>query len=459
MTVNLAAPTPAQIRAAEIVARLERIPTNWWHVRARIYVGIATFFDAFDLLAIASAMPVLAGLWRLTPAQIGYIISAAFVGQIFGAFFFGWFAERFGRLSGLRWSVLVLSLASLACAFSWAFWPLVVSRFIQGIGLGGEVPVSGAYIAEIAKAERRGRFFLLYEMIFGIGIIVAGLIGLWLVPRFGWQAMFVIGALPAMLALVMRRVLPESPRWLLTHGRAAEAEAVVADMEAFAVGRGHILPPPGRATIRPRLQHARLSELFQGIYLRRTLLLWACWFCTFFIVYGSTTWLPAIYRTVFKVDLQTALLLGTANGIGGIIGDLGVAYLIDYLGRRLWYSLAFFLGALPLILLWFLGAPDPITVAVLCTTSYMFLGSNAVSLLLYTGELYPTRMRALGTSIASVWARIASSVAPIVVGMTIVDFDIATVFLMFAGVSLLGAAIAGVFAVETRRRVLEEVSP
>ncbi len=444
--------------AGELLARLERIPQAGWHVRARMVVGVATFFDAFDLLAIASALPVLAGRWHLAAPQIGAIISAAFIGQIAGAIFFGWFSEKFGRLAGLRWTVLIFSLASLACAAATNADTLFAARLIQGFGLGGEVPVAGAYISEIARADKRGKFFLLYEMLFGIGITCAGLMSIWIVPRFGWQAMFVIGALPAAVGIGLRRLLPESPRWLIGKQRLEEARAAIATIEAHVIARGITLPAPLRVP-EPRQEQTRLLELFSGPYLRRTLMIWSAWFCTYFIVYGETTWLPTIYRTIYHLDLHTALLLGTANGVASLTGDLLVAFMIDIVGRRVWYALAFLLGALPLIVLWRLGAPDPITVFALSAVSYVFIGSNAVSLVLYTGELYPTRMRALAGSIATVWARIAASVSPVLVGWTIDGFNIAAVFAMFALVSILGAVLCGLAGTETRRRVLEDVSP
>jgi MFS family permease len=194
-----------------IVARLERLPTSWWQVKARIIVGVATFFDAFDALAIASVLPVIVPLWKLTPPQIGLMISAGFLGQLLGALLFGWIAERYGRMTAMVWSIALFAVMSLACAFAWDYDSLLVLRTIQGIGLGGEVPVAAVFISELAKAQGRGRFVLLYELVFPIGLVAASLTGLWVVPHLGWQYMFVIGALPALLALVLRSLLPGIP--------------------------------------------------------------------------------------------------------------------------------------------------------------------------------------------------------------------------------------------------------
>src|SRR5437773_709614 len=148
----------------DIVARLERLPTSWWQVRTRIIVGVATFFDAFDALAIASVLPVIVPLWKLTPPQIGFLISAGFLGQLVGALLFGWIAERYGRMTAMVWSIALFALMSLVCAFAWDYDSLLVFRTIQGIGLGGEVPVAAVFISELTRAQGRGRFVLLYEI-------------------------------------------------------------------------------------------------------------------------------------------------------------------------------------------------------------------------------------------------------------------------------------------------------
>src|SRR5713226_6719424 len=255
----------------DIVARLERLPTSWWQVKARIIVGVATFFDAFDALAIASILPVIVPLWKLTPPQIGVMISAGFAGQLLGALLFGFIAERFGRMTAMIWSIALFAVMSLVCAFAWDYDSLLVFRVIQGIGLGGEVPVAAVFISELAKAKGRGRFVLLYELVFPIGLVAASLAGLWVVPHLGWQYMFAIGALPALLALALRWLLPESPRWLAVHGRDAEAEAAMSLIERETqTATGQPLPQP-LPIVATSDKPASWSDLFGPFYLRRTL--------------------------------------------------------------------------------------------------------------------------------------------------------------------------------------------
>lgn len=217
----------AENAASDLLARLEQVPASRWFVIARVVMGSATFFDAFNALSIAFVLPILVPLWHITPPEIGILIGASYVGQIIGAFAFSWGAERYGRIPCAAAATAIYAVLSLACAVAWSFNVLLALRFIQGIGVGGEMPVAATYISELSKAHGRGRFFLLYEMIFPIGLMATGQIGAWLVPLMGWQIMFLIGGIPGLVIALMLLRLPESPRWLIGRGRLAAAETVV----------------------------------------------------------------------------------------------------------------------------------------------------------------------------------------------------------------------------------------
>jgi MFS transporter, putative metabolite:H+ symporter len=449
-----------------IVARLERLPTSWWQIKTRIIVGVATFFDAFDALAIASILPVIVPLWKLTPQEIGFMISAGFVGQLLGALLFGWIAERYGRMTAMIWSIALFAVMSLVCAFAWDYNSLLAFRTLQGIGLGGEVPVAAVFISELAKAKGRGRFVLLYELVFPIGLVAASLIGLWVVPRFGWQYMFVIGALPAFLALALRRLLPESPRWLAVHGRDAEAEAAMALIEAETQkATGAPLPPP-QPVVATLNKPASLADLFGPLYLRRTLVVWVIWFSAYFVNYGLSIWLTTVYRTVFQLPLDVSLRYGLITQAVGLIGTLICALAIDHVGRRPWFALSFAAAALSLAGLAMSPNPTAEHVLISMTIAYFFISTINIGVYLYTPELYPTRVRALGVGTATAWLRLASIIGPSVVGMMIGARltpaqipDLPKVFLAFAAVAAIAAVVTAIFAVETKGRVLEEASP
>ena len=442
----------------DIVARLERLPTSWWQVKARIIVGVATFFDAFDALAIASVLPVIVPLWKLTPPEIGVMISAGFLGQLLGALLFGWIAERYGRMNAMVGSIALFGVMSLACALAWDYRSLLVLRTIQGIGLGGEVPIAAVFISELAKAQGRGRFVLLYELVFPVGLVAASLLGLWVVPHLGWQYMFVIGALPALLALVLRSLLPESPRWLAVRGRNAEAEAGMSLIETETQKATGQPLPPVKPVVSTSDKGASWSDLFGPFYLRRTLVVWVIWFAAYFVNYGLTIWLPTLYRTVFKLPLDVSLRYGLITQAVGLLGTLICALAIDHVGRRLWFAVSFAAATLALAALALLPAPTAEQVLTFMTIAYFFISSINIGVYLYTPELYPTRVRALGVGAATAWLRFASMIGPTVVGMMLAG-GLPSVFVTFAIVAAIAAVITGVFAVETKGRVLEEASP
>jgi MFS transporter, putative metabolite:H+ symporter len=445
---------------AQLVARLERLPVTRRLLLLRVIVGIATFFDAYTVLAIAFAMPQLVSEWKLTPTQVGMIISAGYVGQLFGAVLFGLLAEKIGRLKTLFITILLFVSMDVACLFAWSGVSMMAFRFLQGVGTGGEVPVASAYINEFIGAEKRGRFFLLYEVIFPVGLMFAGMVGFFLVPVYGWKAMFIVGLVPSVLTIPLRWFMPESPRWLASKGRMAEADAVVKMLENDATRHGATLRQPVVRPVDPRATaRSDWRELFRGIYLKRTLTIWGLWVCVYMINNGLVTWLPTLYRQVFQLPLQTSLAYGWTTSAVGVVASIICALLIDKVGRKPWYATAFLLATVPLLTLAWLGATSAIEVLIFATAAYAVLQTVAFSLYLYSAELYPTRLRAVGTGFGSAWLRAGSSVGPVLVGTIVADLGIQYVFAAFAAVALVGGLVTLMFAIETKGRVLEELSP
>jgi putative MFS transporter len=445
---------------AELVARIERLPVTRRLMLLRVVVGIATFFDAYTVLAIAFAMPQLVTEWKLTPTDVGMIISAGYVGQLFGAVVFGALAERIGRLRTLFITIVLFVSMDVSCLFAWSGASMMAFRFLQGVGTGGEVPVASAYINEFIGAEKRGRFFLLYEVIFPVGLMFAGMVGFFLVPVYGWKAMFIVGLVPSVLTIPLRWFMPESPRWLAAKGRIAEANAVVKLLEDDATRRGVILREPvARAVEAAAAARSDWHELFKGIYLSRTLMIWGLWVCAYTINNGLVTWLPTLYKQVFQLPLQTSLAYGWITSGVGVVASVVCALAIDRVGRKPWYATAFLLATLPLLLLAALGATSAIEVLILATLAYAVLQTIAFSLYLYSAELYPTRLRAVGTGFGSAWLRAGSSIGPMLVGWIVGGLGIRYVFAAFAAVALVGGLVTMRFAIETKGRVLEELSP
>lgn len=445
---------------ANISARLERLPVTKQVFWARNIIGAATFFDGYTVIAIAYAMPVLAKEWSLTSAQIGMIFSAGYLGQLFGALIFGWLAERIGRMKVLTFTILLFVAMDVACLFATSAVAMIAFRFIQGIGTGGEVPVASAYINELIGSKKRGKFFLLYEVMFLLGLVGAGVIGYFLVPVYGWKAMFAVGLVPAALLIPLRFFLFESPRWLASKGKFAEADRIVSRLENSVLKAGKTLAPPVEVPhIQPPNAAQGWRELFSGMYFKRSLVIWAMWFGAYMVANGLITWLPTLYRQHFNLPLETSLAYGFITSAVGVVAAVICALLIDKVGRRRWYIGALFLGAIPLAVLALTGATTPIQILVLAGLGYAMIQTVTFSLYLYSAELFPTRLRALGTGIGSAWLRLGSAMGPLVVGMAVSGAGVHYVFGVFSVVLLITGCITAMFAIETKGRILEELSP
>ncbi|HXQ50251.1 MAG TPA: MFS transporter [Stellaceae bacterium] len=444
----------------QIAARIERLPISAWHARIGVVVCAGFFFDAFDIMTLAYALPVLVGRWHLAPGEIGTAISIGFIGQIFGALFFGWLAEKKGRVPSAVATVLLYALMSLACAFAWNLPSMMVMRFIQGWGIGGTIPVLATYINEFANSRRRGRFVLCYQCAFSIGLPMTAWIGNWVVPHLGWEWMFIIGALPALIVLPMARMLPESPRWLANHGRNEEANRVLARIEGI-ISHGGAKPLPPIPTGMPQVPRndTHVGDLFRGIYLKRTLTVWTLWFCTYVITYGMLTWLPTIWRTVYHMSVEEALHYQSIYALIAAPGFIVTISLIDSIGRRRMFLLGLGVGAALMLALASLDNPAPMTLLLMLSMSQLAVGMLALALSTYTAELYPTELRALGGGFGNAWLRLGGTAGPAFIGAMLPVFGLKGIFASFGVLLAFGAVVCFLFAIETGGKVLEHLSP
>jgi putative MFS transporter len=260
------------------------------------------------------------------------------------------------------------------------------------------------------------------------------------------------------LILFLRRVLPESPRWLATAGRFAEAETAIAEIERQTVkATGQPLPPPETA-ITVEAKRASLADLFGPVYLRRTLVVWLIWFTSYLVNYGLAIWMPTVYRTVFKLPLDVSLRYGLITTAIGFIGSATAAFTIDYIGRKTLFAGAFFGAAAALLMLSTISNPTSEQVLIYITIAYFFVTTINLAVYLYTPELYPTRVRALAVGTATAWLRLASMIGPTTVGYLIAS-GLQSVFLSFGLIVLVTAIVTALFAVETKKRLLEQLSP
>jgi putative MFS transporter len=438
--------------ATAIAARIDRMPIARWHARLIALLGGAHLFDAFDATALAFVLPVLVGLWHLTPTQAGVLIAASYAGQLIGSVLGGMIAERIGRLAALRLALVLLALGSLACAAAPSYLVLIILRIVQGIGLGGELPSAATYMNEVSPMRYRGRMVVAIQMLFAVGAFGSAIIATLLIPRFGWRSMFVVGAAPILIALLLRRLLPESPVWLWANGRAADAEASIRRIECHVFGADP--PPLSSVSLSAPSSAARrgpgIAALLAPEFRRASLSAWVTGFCMSTVGYGLIGWMPTIYHTVYHLSIRTSLRYSVASGGMSLAGAVLSLLLIDRLGRRNTLTLGF-AGSAVCVGVLAAGA------AVLAPVQVMLLASAAIALLAlplsgfytYVPELYPTSIRALGMGVASAWIRVASIVGPPIIGVMLSFGSIRLVFLMMLVSALTGAASVYLFGGRT----------
>jgi len=237
------------------------------------------------------------------------------------------------------------------------------------------------------------------------------------------------------------------------------SESAQTNNAAQALGLNIALP-----TTTPNQRHAPDREVNpeevrqEAVYLRRTLIVWVLWASAYFITNGLNNWMPTLYNRVYGLSLDQALRAGTLTNVAQVIILLGCAFAIDRVGRRRWMTVCFMLGAVLLAVLGSFASGSVAAVITLVTISYGIVGSVNAVLYLYTPEIYPTRMRPIGTGAATCWLRLASAAGPVLVGYLVAQSGTAAVFLMFAAAGVVGA-IAATAMLETRNRPLEEIAP
>lgn len=279
-----------------ILERLEALPVGSFQYKLLMVTGLGWLFDSMDTGLIAFVLPVLTKDWGLSPAQAGWIGSIGLIGMALGAVLAGTVADRIGRKKVFTITVLLYSISTGLCALAWSYESLLVFRFLVGFGLGGELPVAATLMSEYAPSHLRGRFIVLLESFWGVGWLVAACIAYLLIPRFGWQIAFVIGTIPALYVFLIRLHMPESVRYLISHGRIDEAKDIILELER----KLHVESRPFDSKLspaeleQPKAAATSFATLWTKPFRTRTVMLWLAWFGIVFSYYGIFMWLPSI---------------------------------------------------------------------------------------------------------------------------------------------------------------------
>lgn len=434
----------------DLVSRIQRLPIGRFHYTLLVVIGLGWMFDAMDTGLISFILAKMAEDWGMTASEKGWVVSIGFIGMAIGAICSGALADRIGRKSVFAATLVIYSLATAACAFAPNLTWLLVFRFIVGLGLGGQLPVAVTLVSEYIPAHVRGRFIVLLESFWGLGWLCAALVAYFIIPKFDWHMAFLIGGLPALYAIVIWKMVPESIPYLVHRGRLDEAQALVkkierqCGVEVIEIFQAHTVSEKPKVSF---------TELWSGVFARRTLMLWLIWFGIVYSYYGIFTWLPSLlvkqgYSIVQSFEYVLIMILAQLPGY------IAAAWLVEKLGRK--FTLAGFIGMCALSA-YFFGQSDSVTEIVVwgCILSFFNLGAWGV-LYTYTPEQYPTYIRAFGSGWAAAIGRIGGIVAPLAVTqLMVLNNGFSYVFSMFTMVLIAVALVVLFLGEETKGKRLE----
>jgi MFS family permease len=465
------------IAETDIPARLDRLPWGRFHTLVVVALGITWILDGLEVTLAGSVAGALrqSPVLQLSSTDIGFVGSAYLAGAVLGAIFFGWLTDRLGRKKLFFITLAVYLVATAATAFSWSVWSFAFFRFVTGAGIGGEYAAINSTIQELVPARVRGWTDLVINGSFWVGAAAgaAGSIVLLdpsLLPvDMGWRVAFLIGALLALVVFFMRVWLPESPRWLITHGRAAEAEAVVAGIEERFRRDGHELAPGPFPRIRLRARsHTPLSEVVSTLFhvhRQRTYVGLALMASQAFF-YNAIFFTYALVLTDFygvRADHVGWYILPFAAG--NFLGPVFLGRLFDTIGRRPMIAFTYAMSGVLLAATGWLFAHDLVSVTTLTAcwmVIFFFASSAASSAYLTVSETFPLEIRALAIAIFyAIGTGVGGIAGPLLFGALIQTGSRWSVFagyLLGAALMLGAAVVAAAWGVAAERKPLEAVA-
>lgn len=461
----------------DIPARLDRLPWGRFHNLVIVALGITWILDGLEVTlagALAGALKTSPTL-QFTNTDIGIASSAYLAGAVSGAIFFGWLTDRLGRKKLFFITLAVYLVATGATAFCWNLWSFCLFRFLTGAGIGGEYTAINSTIQELIPARVRGWTDLVINGSFWIGAAIGAVGSIVLLdpshfgPDTGWRIAFFIGALLGLVILFMRLWLPESPRWLMTHGRAAEAEAVVAGIEDSFRTRGYTLVETALPKVRLRARsHTPLSEVFHTLFHRhrgRALVGLSLMVSQAFF-YNAIFFTYALVLTDFyaiKADDIGWYMLPFAAG--NFLGPLLLGRLFDTVGRRPMIAFTYGISGILLAITGYLFAQEVLTargLTVAWMVVFFFASAAASSAYLTVSETFPLEIRALAIAVFyAVGTGIGGVAGPALFGALIESGSRVSVFggyLLGTALMLAAAVIVLLWGVAAERKPLEAVA-
>jgi MFS family permease len=460
----------------DLPARLDRLPWSRWHARAVLALGITWILDGLEVTLVGSVAGVLRepGTLHLSDSQIGAAASAYLAGAIAGALVFGRLTDTLGRRRLFFVTLSVYLAATLMTGLSIGFASFTFWRALTGAGIGGECAAVNSAIDELMPARVRGRVDLIVNSTYWIGTALGAastifLLDPRLVPTFlGWRLAFVLGAALGGSVLVVRRHLPESPRWLLLHGRIDEAERVVTAIEADIAREKGPLPAPGppvRMKAHGAIGFGEIAHILFKRYRRRTILGLSLMASQAFAYNAIFFTYALVLSRFYQVRAHDVGLYLLPFAVSNLLGPIALSHLFDTVGRRIMIALTYGSAGILLAItgvLFAAGQLTAVTQTVLWCGVFFVASAAASSAYLTVSELFPVELR--GMAIAFFYAvgtAVGGLGAPALLGALIESGSrprVAAAYVFGGALFLAGAAAAAVFGVAAERRSLEEIA-
>jgi MFS family permease len=468
-----------QVVETDIPARMDRLPWSRWHWLVVIALGITWLLDGLEVTIVGSIAPTLTNkaTLGLTPVEVGLVGSIYIVGSVVGAITFGYLTDRLGRKRLFMWTLVLYLAATVASAFSVDAMMFLVFRFFTGMGIGGEYAAINSATEELNPARVRGRVELAINGSWWLGTAIgAALTIVVLNPALlpvdiGWRVGFALGATLAVAILLIRRLLPESPRWLMTHGREDEAEQVVKEIEQT-VKRytgGKDLPEPEGATIqlRPR-DHTPISEILRTMFAdnkSRTLLGITLMAAQAFIYNAVFFTFGLVLTTFFKVPDQNVGWYILPFAAGNFLGPLLLGPLFDKVGRKPMIFGSYLISGVLLAITGFLFSGDVFsatTLTIAWSVIFFFASAGASAGYLTVSEIFPLEIRANAISFFFAFGTgLGGIIGPFLFGKLIASgqqSDLTIGYLIGAAAMILAAFVELWIGVEAENKSLEQVA-
>lgn len=461
----------------DVPARMDRLPWGRFHWLVVVALGVTWILDGLEVTLAGS----LAGALRDSPTlrfsatDVGFANSAYVAGAVAGAVFFGWLTDRLGRKRLFSVTLLLYLLAAAGTAFTWDLPGFALMRFLTGAGIGGEYSAINSAIQELIPPRFRGRTDMTVNGSFWVGAAIAGGGSLLLLdPRLidaelGWRLAFFTGAAIGVPILLLRRFIPESPRWLMLHGRAAEAEAVVAGIEARFIATGHVLRP---ITTRLRLYRRPItpfSDVFEALvrlYPRRTVLCLGLMISQAFFYNAIFFTYAMLLIDFYGVNANNVGWYILPFALGNVLGPLLLGPLFDTIGRKPMIAFTYAASAALLLitgLLFRSGMLTATTQTLAWSATFFFASAAACSANLSVSENFPLEVRALALAVFyALGTGLGGIAAPWVFGMLIESGSRDRVLMGYGLAALLMALAAALtlwLGEHAERRSLEDVAP